>query len=69
MTEPTGDARPSASSDGTGEELVVHKATRECPMIQPHRRAICGIVAARERNQAAADAERRRAATPELPKE
>jgi len=69
MTESKEAVGPSASSDGTGEDMVVHKATRECPMIQPHRRAICGIVAARERNQVAADAERRRAATPELPKE
>ncbi len=33
------------------EQMVVHKATRECPMIEPHPREICGIVKARERRQ------------------
>jgi hypothetical protein len=32
-------------------DLVVHKATRECPMIEPHRREICGLVKAREERQ------------------
>jgi hypothetical protein len=32
-------------------EMVVHKATRECPMIEPHRREICGLVKAREERQ------------------
>lgn len=36
-------------------DLVVHKATRECPMIEPHPREICGIVKLRERRQHAAD--------------
>ena len=40
-------------------EMVVHKSTRECPMIQPHPRASCGIVRAREANRDRADAERR----------
>ncbi|MDQ3136605.1 MAG: hypothetical protein M3Q93_03340 [Gemmatimonadota bacterium] len=31
-----------------GAALVVHKAARECPMIEPHRREICGLVMARE---------------------
>ncbi|HUR95602.1 MAG TPA: hypothetical protein VMY76_13515 [Gemmatimonadales bacterium] len=35
----------------TPPDLVVHKATRECPMIEPHRREICGIVKAREQRQ------------------
>jgi len=30
------------------EEMVTHKSTRECPMIEPHPRRICGIVKARE---------------------
>jgi hypothetical protein len=37
------------------QELVVHKATRECPMTEPHPRAICGIVKERERHQHAGD--------------
>ena len=53
MTERKGDVRPA--------DLVVHKSTRERPMIQPHPRAICGIVQLREATQARADAERRRA--------
>jgi hypothetical protein len=36
---------PKAERD---EELVTHKSTRECPMIEPHPRRICGIVKARE---------------------
>jgi hypothetical protein len=32
-------------------EMIVHKATRECPMIEPHRRDICGLVKAREARQ------------------
>jgi hypothetical protein len=40
--------------------MVSHKATRDCPMVEPHPRALCGIVQARERNQQAADAERQR---------
>jgi hypothetical protein len=42
-------------------DMVVHKSTRECPMIQPHPRAACGIVRAREANRDRADEERRRA--------
>jgi hypothetical protein len=38
------------------EELIVHKATRECPMIEPHSRAICGLLRLREKIQAEADA-------------
>jgi hypothetical protein len=33
------------------DDLIVHKATRECPMIEPHRREICGLVKAREARQ------------------
>jgi hypothetical protein len=32
-------------------DMLVHKATRECPMIEPHRREICGLVKAREQRQ------------------
>jgi hypothetical protein len=32
-------------------DMIVHKATRECPMIEPHRREICGLVKAREQRQ------------------
>lgn len=39
------------TSEGHGHDLVVHKATRECPMVEPHPREICGIVKARERKQ------------------
>jgi hypothetical protein len=38
------------------EDLIVHKATRECPMIEPHSRAICGLLRLREKIQAEADA-------------
>lgn len=58
MTERKGDVRPA---DPPPADLVVHKSTRECPMIQPHPRAICGIVQLREATQARADAERRQA--------
>lgn len=33
-------------------EMIVHKATRECPIIEPHARTICGLVRAREHRQA-----------------
>lgn len=58
MTERQGDGRPV---DSTPPDLVEHKATRECPMIQPHPRALCGIVRAREANRTRMDEERRRA--------
>jgi len=41
------------------EDLIVHKATRECPMIEPHSRAICGLLRLREKIQAEADAAHR----------
>jgi hypothetical protein len=52
------EARPNGPPPA---EMVVHKSTRECPMIQPHPRASCGIVRAREANRDRADEERRRA--------
>lgn len=55
MTERNADVR----SAGPPADLVTHKAARECPMIEPHPRAICGIVRAREANQQRADEERR----------
>lgn len=58
MTEREGDVRPTAPPP---PDMVVHKSARECPMIQPHPRAVCGIVRAREANRDRADAERRRA--------
>jgi hypothetical protein len=45
-------------------EMVHHKGTRECPMIQPHPRTLCGIVLAREKNRAEADRRRREASSP-----
>ena len=57
MTERTGDVRPAEPPP----DLVVHKATRECPMIQPHSRALCGIVRLREATRTRMDEERRRA--------
>jgi hypothetical protein len=54
------DSRGEAQSAGPlAADLVVHKSTRECPMIQPHPRASCGIVQAREANRERADRERR----------
>ncbi len=58
MTDSKGAARPAMPPP---DDMVVHKSARECPMIQPHPRAICGIVRAREANRDRADAERRRA--------
>jgi hypothetical protein len=40
-------------TDNAADRMVVHKATRECPMIEPHPREMCGIVKARERRQQA----------------
>jgi hypothetical protein len=42
-------------TDPRPQALVVHKATRECPMTEPHPREICGIVKERERRQHATD--------------
>jgi hypothetical protein len=58
MTDRKEEARPDGPLPA---DLVVHKSTRECPMIQPHPRATCGIVLAREANRDRADEERRRA--------
>jgi hypothetical protein len=58
MTERKGDVRPA---DPPRADMVVHKGTRECPMTEPHPRAICGIVRLREANQRRADEARRRA--------
>lgn len=55
MTERKGDVRPADPPP----DLVVHKSTRECPMIQPHPRALCGIVRIREATQTRMDHERR----------
>jgi hypothetical protein len=46
------------------EEMIVHKATRECPMIEPHSRAICGLLRLREKIQAEADAAHRAGGNP-----
>ena len=58
MTDSERDAPPGGPP---AADMVVHKSTRECPMIQPHPRASCGIVRAREANRERADEERRRA--------
>lgn len=58
MTERKDDLRPAGTLPA---DMVVHKSTRECPMIQPHPRATCGIVREREANRDRADEERRRA--------
>jgi hypothetical protein len=57
MTDSKGKAPPAAAAT----DMVVHKSSRECPVIQPHPRASCGIVQAREANRDRADEERRRA--------
>lgn len=57
MTERKGDVRPA---DPPPPDLVVHKSTRECPMLQPHPRSLCGIVRIREATRARMDEERRR---------
>lgn len=59
MTERKGDVRPPVAGTDTGGEIVVHKAARDCPMTEPHRREICGIVQTRERMAREADASRR----------
>jgi hypothetical protein len=57
MTDSKGDARAAGPP---AADTVVHKSTRECPMIQPHPRASCGIVREREANRKRADDEERR---------
>ncbi|MEO6056406.1 MAG: hypothetical protein ABIQ49_06160 [Gemmatimonadales bacterium] len=32
-------------------DLITHKATRECPIIEPHRRDLCELLRAREQRQ------------------
>lgn len=59
MTERKGEVRPPVDRTDTGGDMVVHKATRDCPMIEPHRRDICGIVQTRVRVRDEADARRR----------
>ncbi len=59
MTERKGEVRPPVDRTDTGGEMVVHKATRDCPMIEPHRRDICGIVRTRERVREEADRRQR----------
>jgi hypothetical protein len=39
------------STASAPDDMTVHKATRECPMTEPHRREICGLVKAREARQ------------------
>jgi hypothetical protein len=34
---------------------VIHKPARECPLAEPHRRDICGIVRVRQEKQAEGD--------------
>jgi hypothetical protein len=63
MTDSEGEARPAGQP---AADMVVHKSTRECPMIQPHPRQSCGIVRAREANRERADQERR--GTPTQPR-
>ena len=57
MTDGAGLNRPGGPP---ATDLVVHKSTRECPMIEPHPRSICGIVRVREATAARMDEERRR---------
>jgi hypothetical protein len=57
----TDSKRDDRAAGAPAADMVVHKSTRECPMIQPHPRASCGIVRAREANRERADEERRRA--------
>jgi hypothetical protein len=57
MTDSKGDVRAAGPP---AADMVVHKSTRECPMIQPHPRASCGIVREREANRERADDEERR---------
>jgi hypothetical protein len=59
MTGPEQDDASARPEHDVADELVSHKATRECPMIEPHRRGICGIVSTRERVRHEADARRR----------
>lgn len=56
MTERQGDVRPA---NPPAPDMVVHKSTRECPMVEPHSRALCGIVQLREATRARMDEERR----------
>jgi hypothetical protein len=63
MTERKGEVRPPVAGGDLADDVVLHKGTRECPMIEPHRRALCGIVLARERNRAEADRRQREASS------
>ena len=56
MTERTDEVPPTDPPP----DLVVHKSTRECPMIQPHPRALCGIVRLREATRKKMDESRRK---------
>ena len=64
MTERKGDVRPPVVEAAVPLERVHHTGTRECPMTEPHPRALCGIVLAREKNRAEADRLRREASSP-----
>ncbi len=55
MTERKGDVRPPAPEPAGSDEMVIHKGSRECPILEPHRREICGIVQTRERIRDEAD--------------
>lgn len=59
MTERKGEVRPPVPARGDRDDMVLHKGTRECPILEPHPRTLCGIVRARERNQVEADRRRR----------
>jgi len=59
MSERKGEVRPPPTGQGVPDGMVLHKAARECPILEPHRRDLCGIVQARERNRAEADRRRR----------
>ncbi|HEX6104845.1 MAG TPA: hypothetical protein VFZ26_04635 [Gemmatimonadales bacterium] len=59
MTERKGEVRPPVTGPDLAQDMVLHKGTRECPILQPHHRELCGIVQARERNRTEADRRRR----------
>jgi hypothetical protein len=63
MTERKGQVRPPVTGP-VADDMVIHKGTRECPILEPHPRALCGIVRAREQNRAEADRRRRESSTP-----
>jgi hypothetical protein len=53
------DVKPTPTTPGGSlpPGLVIHKGTKECPMLEAHPEQMCGIVASRRRRSAEMAAE------------